>query len=90
MAGRLPGWLTCEPQGERLAVFVTYGAAGPHLDRYIDYLGSRTDQRSIWRESAWTSDARTREEVAGFHLLMPWSEGSDASESFDEYRQLSY
>ena len=71
VAGRLPGRVTCQPKGERLAVFITYGASGAHLDRYIDYLRSRTYQRSIWRDCVWTPEARNRAEASGLDLLGP-------------------
>lgn len=90
VAGRLPGWVTCQPTGERLAVFITYGASGAHLDRYIDYLRSRTYQRSIWKDCVWTPEARNRAEASGLDLLGPWSAGLASPESFDEYHQLSY
>ena len=64
LAGRLPGWLTCEPQVERVAIFITYGAAGAHLDRYIDYLRSRTYQRSTWSGRRRARRARARAAVA--------------------------
>ena len=90
LAARLPRLFTRYPQGDRVAVFITYGAAGRHLDRYIEYLKTRTYQQAIWDGSAWGPDCHERADLSGLELLAPWEDGVRTADSFEEYQQLPY
>ncbi len=41
------------PPGARVGLFCSYGSAGPHLDRFIEYLRHRTWAIERWRESVY-------------------------------------
>ena len=54
---RLP-FLRDKAPGERVALFMSIAAPGPHLDRLIDYLKTREYAITRWAASEWGEDAR--------------------------------
>jgi hypothetical protein len=66
---RIPGFARiAQPEGDRIGLFWTIGADGPHFERYIDYLRTRIYAIERWQESVYDEDMRRLIEAAGLEL----------------------
>jgi hypothetical protein len=55
----IPHWMRVPEQLERFAVFGTFAAPGEHLERYLKYVGGRTDYKPHFERSAFTAEIET-------------------------------
>ena len=65
----VPGPMQSPSSGLRLALFASWGAEGAHLDRYIEYLKTRTYMVDIWQRAHYTAAHRDRLAAHGATLL---------------------
>jgi hypothetical protein len=57
------------PDLNRAAIFLTYGARGPHLDRYLKYLTTRTWSIACWDNSPWSPELISKCQEHGLDLV---------------------
>lgn len=63
---------------ERRAMFIVYGAAGEHLDRYMKYFGERLDNKRVLRLAGTSVSVEQHARQVGVELVRPASDyGSD-------------
>lgn len=67
----VPDFLKIPEQHERIAAFCSFGTPGHHLDRYIQYLGTRKDSCEHWRRSGVGIDVETVAKERGVTLRRP-------------------
>ncbi|MFN0031725.1 MAG: hypothetical protein ACKVOR_06160 [Flavobacteriales bacterium] len=69
---RIPGFLKLDQAEERMSLFMTFGVAGAHVDRYIhDYMLKRDDVIANMKVSTYDQDALQMAERAGVSVLQP-------------------
>jgi hypothetical protein len=68
---RVPKSLRAPERAERTVIFMTYARPGAHLDRYLDYLKSRTYMHEQWASSRFGPEAVEEAERAGLHVMLP-------------------
>tara|TARA_B100000787_G_scaffold170061_1_gene163752 strand:- start:11989 stop:12870 length:882 start_codon:yes stop_codon:yes gene_type:complete len=59
---------------ERRSMFVVYGAAGDHLERYIKYFQGRSDVKRTLRLAGTSATLSERAKLAGVKLVRPTSD----------------
>lgn len=65
---------------ERRAMFIVYGAAGEHLERYIKYFADRLDNKKVLRLAGTNVSLEEHAKRTGVKLVRPASDyGSDLS-----------
>jgi len=74
MGTRTPDFLLRQNDGERLALFLTYAVDDAHLERYIQYLKTRTFMVEMWRRSPLNEEIRQRSAASRMKLREPWLE----------------
>lgn len=67
----LPENMRLPEDRERIVMFMTFAAAGAHLDRYIAYLKSRDYMQAAWVASRFAPEVWEQAERAGLHMLRP-------------------
>lgn len=65
----LPGFLFKPAPEERMALFLSYGVEGPHMDRYIEYLKSRKYGVERWRSMDVTPELIEKGKRNGLKIL---------------------
>jgi hypothetical protein len=55
-------------------MFVVYGAAGDHLERYIKYFQGRSDVKRTLRLAGTSATVSERAKLAGVKLVRPTSD----------------
>jgi hypothetical protein len=66
-----PRFLRVPDDHERMVIFATFGAPGPHVDRYIRYEATREDCRDYWKKACVNADIRTLASSNGIELRQP-------------------
>jgi Phytanoyl-CoA dioxygenase (PhyH) len=66
---RLPQRLRLGDERERMVMFMTFGLRGAHLDNFIAYSKTRTQNREIWATSRFGPDIWKRAAEAGLDVL---------------------
>ncbi|HLY08070.1 MAG TPA: phytanoyl-CoA dioxygenase family protein [Planctomycetota bacterium] len=66
-----PGFLRVPEEQERMVIFLTFGAPGPHVDRYIEHEAGREDCRDYWKRACVNSEIRSLAEGHGIELRQP-------------------
>jgi len=67
----LPERMRAPEDDERIVLFMTFGRAGAHLDRYIEYLKDRDYMQEAWANSRFGPDAIQQAEQAGLRVILP-------------------
>jgi Phytanoyl-CoA dioxygenase (PhyH) len=67
----LPESMRAPEDDERIVLFMTFGRAGAHLDRYIEYLRGRDYMQEAWASSRFGPDAMQEAEQAGLCVILP-------------------
>lgn len=63
------GFFLKQPREDRLALFFSYGLAGPLLNRFLEGLKSRTYAVKSWQQSSWSNETRRRISEAGLSVI---------------------
>jgi hypothetical protein len=74
MGARTPKVLLRQNDGERVALFMTYALDDVHLERYIQYLKTRSFMIDMWRNSPLDDEIRKRSQACSLGLREPWLE----------------
>lgn len=88
----LPSALFRDAGPERVALFATFGARGPHLQRYVTYLHTRRYMVDAWRASQPSAEALAASEAADWefdHVGATLQANDDVGQNV-EYVQLPY
>lgn len=70
--------------GDRIALFATIAADGPHLERYITYLKTRTYMVDMWKASAYDASAWDAVKGSGMSVRDVWNEIKELSLATNE------
>jgi hypothetical protein len=65
----IPTFMQSSVAESRVALFASYGLAGPHLDRYLSYLKTRTYMVDIWRDTPYAPELFEKFEIQRAELL---------------------
>jgi hypothetical protein len=89
---RFPTWLIAPKDGKRIALFAALGADDEHLDRYVEYLKSRSYMIPIWQRSVWSDEAIAEAEACGLRLRNAPAEivGVDGVGQNVDYKPIPY
>lgn len=69
---RIPDFMKKDQQQERMSLFMTYGVAGPHVDRYIsEYMLKRNDVIESLKASLYDAEAIRLIASRGIELIQP-------------------
>jgi hypothetical protein len=66
-----PRWLRLPEEERRVAIFLTYGVEGEHLERYVDYLRERGYLEATWRELREEAEGLATAAERGLEVLLP-------------------
>lgn len=78
-ADRLPRFLFSPTEGERIALFFSFGLDDQHLERYIKYLKTRTYMVESWRSSQYSDQVRQAAQGKPVIVRDVWSEIKEES-----------
>jgi hypothetical protein len=67
----LPQSMRAPEDDERIVLFMTFAAAGAHLDHYIEYLKRRDYMQEAWASSHFGPEALEEAESAGLRVIVP-------------------
>ncbi|MFN0032879.1 MAG: hypothetical protein ACKVOR_12030, partial [Flavobacteriales bacterium] len=69
---RIPGFMKLDQARERMSLFMTFGVAGVHVDRYInEYMLKRADVKENLLASIYHDDALQLAHKAGVQVIQP-------------------
>lgn len=83
-------WLFQQMRQERVALFVSYGKAGPLLDRNIEYLKHREYPWESWAVSHWDRQAKEMAARSGLDLIDPTGFEWGGWQRARDYAQIPY
>lgn len=66
---RVPRMLRVPDDRERIVMFMSFGLRGPHLDHYLEYLKTRSQNCEIWETSRFAPDVWQQAADAGLDVL---------------------
>lgn len=67
----VPWFLRVPEEGERIALFCSFGAPGGHLDRYIQFQVTRGDYHEHWKRSGFDQDILDLAAARGVQIRKP-------------------
>ena len=67
----VPRWLCLPEEERRVAIFLTYGVEGEHLERYVEYLKDRGYLEPTWQELRADAEAQAFAAERGLQVVLP-------------------